>query len=52
MNFENEFDPYGAMSTPLYHTITFQQVMLAVMTDRIKNYNIRLNSNIIVLYYA
>ena len=28
MNFENEFDPYGAMSTPLYHTITFKQVML------------------------
>ncbi|KAL9361361.1 hypothetical protein Peur_044146 [Populus x canadensis] len=25
MNFENEFDPYGAMSTPLYHTITFKQ---------------------------
>lgn len=26
MNFENEFDPYGAMSTPLYQTATFKQV--------------------------
>ncbi|KAI4386553.1 hypothetical protein MLD38_004480 [Melastoma candidum] len=25
MNFENEFDPYGAMSTPLYQTATFKQ---------------------------
>ena len=23
MNFENKFDPYGAMRTPLYHTTTF-----------------------------
>lgn len=26
MNFENKFDPYGAMSTPLYQTATFKQV--------------------------
>ncbi|KAM0061476.1 putative cystathionine beta-lyase [Helianthus debilis subsp. tardiflorus] len=26
MNFGNEFDPYGAMSTPLYQTTTFKQV--------------------------
>lgn len=25
MNFENEFDPYGAVSTPLYQTATFKQ---------------------------
>ncbi|KAI4300869.1 hypothetical protein L6164_034197 [Bauhinia variegata] len=25
MNFENEFDPYGAISTPLYQTATFKQ---------------------------
>ncbi|KAI7745110.1 hypothetical protein M8C21_030337 [Ambrosia artemisiifolia] len=25
MNFENEFDPYGATSTPLYQTATFKQ---------------------------
>ncbi|KAJ0791883.1 putative cystathionine beta-lyase [Helianthus annuus] len=25
MNFGNEFDPYGAMSTPLYQTATFKQ---------------------------
>ncbi|KAF9664599.1 hypothetical protein SADUNF_Sadunf16G0035200 [Salix dunnii] len=25
MNFENKFDPYGAMSTPLYQTATFKQ---------------------------
>ncbi|KAJ0809020.1 putative cystathionine beta-lyase [Helianthus annuus] len=25
MNFGNEFDPYGAMSTPLYQTTTFKQ---------------------------
>lgn len=26
MNFENKFDPYDAMSTPLYQTATFKQV--------------------------
>lgn len=26
MNFENEFDPYGSMSVPLYQTATFKQV--------------------------
>lgn len=26
MNFSNEFDPYDAMSTPLYQTSTFKQV--------------------------
>ncbi|OVA02461.1 Cys/Met metabolism [Macleaya cordata] len=25
MNFENSFDPYGALSTPLYQTATFKQ---------------------------
>lgn len=25
MNFENKFDPYGALSTPLYQTATFKQ---------------------------
>ncbi|KAK1386577.1 Cystathionine beta-lyase [Heracleum sosnowskyi] len=25
MNFENEFDPYGSMSVPLYQTATFKQ---------------------------
>ncbi|EPS57982.1 hypothetical protein M569_16835, partial [Genlisea aurea] len=25
MNFSSEFDPYGAMSTPLYQTATFKQ---------------------------
>ncbi|CAL0326600.1 unnamed protein product [Lupinus luteus] len=25
MNFENKFDPYGAVSTPLYQTATFKQ---------------------------
>ncbi|KAJ7976639.1 cystathionine beta-lyase, chloroplastic [Quillaja saponaria] len=25
LNFENNFDPYGAMSTPLYQTATFKQ---------------------------
>ncbi|KAF7819111.1 cystathionine beta-lyase, chloroplastic [Senna tora] len=25
MNFDNEFDPYGAVSTPLYQTATFKQ---------------------------
>ncbi|KAA3472118.1 cystathionine beta-lyase, chloroplastic-like [Gossypium australe] len=25
MNFDNNFDPYGAMSTPLYQTATFKQ---------------------------
>ncbi|KAJ8570426.1 hypothetical protein K7X08_037398 [Anisodus acutangulus] len=28
MNFSNEFDPYGALSTPLYQTSTFKQVSL------------------------
>lgn len=28
LNVENEFDPYGAMSTPLYQTATFKQVAL------------------------
>lgn len=28
MNFSNEFDPYGALSTPLYQTATFKQVSL------------------------
>lgn len=27
MNFENKFDPYGAVSTPLYQTATFKQVI-------------------------
>ncbi|WMV52719.1 hypothetical protein MTR67_046104 [Solanum verrucosum] len=26
MNFSNDFDPYGALSTPLYQTSTFKQV--------------------------
>lgn len=26
MNFSNEFDPYDALSTPLYQTATFKQV--------------------------
>lgn len=26
MNFESKFDPYGAVSTPLYQTATFKQV--------------------------
>lgn len=26
MNFENKFDPFGAVSTPLYQTATFKQV--------------------------
>ncbi|KZV27345.1 cystathionine beta-lyase [Dorcoceras hygrometricum] len=25
MHFANEFDPYGALSTPLYQTATFKQ---------------------------
>jgi hypothetical protein len=25
-SFENSFDPYGALSTPLYQTATFKQV--------------------------
>jgi len=25
MNFDSSFDPYGAMSTPLYQTATFKQ---------------------------
>ena len=28
MNFDCKFDPYGAMSTPLYQTATFKQVSL------------------------
>ncbi|XVF56266.1 hypothetical protein PTKIN_Ptkin06aG0105300 [Pterospermum kingtungense] len=28
MNFDSKFDPYGAMSTPLYQTATFKQVSL------------------------
>lgn len=28
LNFENKFDPYEAMSTPLYQTATFKQVIL------------------------
>jgi hypothetical protein len=28
MNFENKFDPYGAVSAPLYQTATFKQVKL------------------------
>ena len=28
MNFENKFDPYQAVSTPLYQTATFKQVIL------------------------
>lgn len=27
MNFSNEFDPYEALSTPLYQTATFKQVL-------------------------
>lgn len=27
MNFGNEFDPYDALSTPLYQTATFKQVI-------------------------
>lgn len=30
MNFESKFDPYGAMSTPLYQTATFKQAMLKI----------------------
>lgn len=29
MNFENKFDPYSAMSTPLYQTATFKQVRIS-----------------------
>ncbi|MFS8014730.1 putative cystathionine beta-lyase [Helianthus anomalus] len=32
MNFGNEFDPYGAMSTPLYQTATFKQVFWVSLT--------------------
>lgn len=28
MNFSMDFDPYGALSTPLYQTATFKQVSL------------------------
>lgn len=28
MNFENKFDPYAAISTPIYQTATFKQVRL------------------------
>lgn len=28
MNFESKFDPYGAVSTPLYQTATFKQVKI------------------------
>lgn len=28
MNFENEFDPYEAVSTPIYQTATFKQVKI------------------------
>jgi len=28
MNFESKFDPFGAISTPLYQTATFKQVKL------------------------
>jgi hypothetical protein len=28
MNFENKFDPYGAVSAPLYQTATFKQVKI------------------------
>lgn len=27
MNFNNSFDPFGAISTPLYQTSTFKQVI-------------------------
>lgn len=30
MNFSNEFDPFGALSTPLYQTSTFKQVSLKI----------------------
>lgn len=28
LNFENKFDPYKAISTPLYQTATFKQVIM------------------------
>lgn len=31
MNFANEFDPYDALSTPLYQTATFKQVPLSAI---------------------
>lgn len=30
MNFANDFDPYDALSTPLYQTATFKQVSLRI----------------------
>jgi hypothetical protein len=33
MNFENKFDPYGAVSAPLYQTATFKQVKILFIFD-------------------
>jgi hypothetical protein len=32
-SFENSFDKYGALSTPLYQTATFKQVIWGLLTD-------------------
>lgn len=34
MNFDNEFDPYEALSTPLYQTATFKQVLVMAVCDQ------------------
>ncbi|KAK8987081.1 hypothetical protein V6N11_055412 [Hibiscus sabdariffa] len=34
VNIDSEFDPYGAMSTPLYQTATFKQISLLNLQRR------------------
>lgn len=38
MNFENKFDPYSAMNTPLYQTATFKQVLFVADEGVVANF--------------
>jgi len=41
LNFENKFDPYEAMSTPLYQTATFKQVILEKFSQNFVSFSIQ-----------
>jgi cystathionine beta-lyase len=41
LNFENKSDPYEAMSTPLYQTATFKQVILKKFSQNFVSFSIQ-----------
>jgi hypothetical protein len=41
LNFENKSDPYEAMSTPLYQTATFKQVILEKFSQNFVSFSIQ-----------